>query len=137
MNISLIFLCISLAGLAVVPVYASNGTVVLLVLGVLALSQIKPGLLAFKNSLSTVSGGSLVAFLSWVLISLFWANKESGEIGSAFAIIFLCIAGLVYLTVIVILDNRHAKTAYIVLCIVSTASYLTVSSLSFGAWQSR
>ena len=124
---SYFFLILSIGGLAIVPVYASNGTVVLLILGALGLSQIKPGLTFIHRALATPVGGFFIAYFTWAFLSLIWDNGSLQELWAAFAVLILCIAGLLFMAAISTLDKRQSQimqTVMIVSCAVMIGLFL-------------
>jgi len=115
MNMSFVLVCLSLGGLAIVPVYASNGAVVLLMLGVLASWHFKANLQNIKSQLFTSAGGFLIAFIAWVFISLLWSQVGLNGIWAAFSILLLCVAGFIFMGVIEALDSRQTRIAQTIL----------------------
>lgn len=116
---SLYFLCLAFGSLAVVAPYASNGTVVLLGVGVLAVfGNLSHGFQYFRRALSSPSGVALVLLLAWIALSLSWSIVDvSAAAGPAFAVIFLCIIGILFMGAIEELDTRPARIAQTVLII--------------------
>ncbi len=120
---SLYSLCLAFGGLEVVDQYASNGTVVLLGVGVLAvLGNLSHGFQYFRRALSSPSGVALVLLLVWIALSLSWSIVDvSAAVRPAFAVTFLCIIGLLFMAAIEELDPRPARIAQTVLIISGVA----------------
>ena len=116
---SLYSLCLAFGGLAVIAPYASNGTVVLLGIGVLAsLGNLSYGFQYFRRALSSPSGIALVLLLAWIGLSLSWSIVDvSATVRPAFAVTFLCIIGILFMGAIEELDTRPARIAQTVLII--------------------
>ena len=72
MSLPKIFLGLSLGSLAVIPVYASNGTVILLTVGALTFFCLKNGIMTAQDMLSSMPNGFTAALLAWIFISLLW-----------------------------------------------------------------
>jgi len=126
-RIAFFFVILALGGLAIVPVYASNGAVVLLALGVLAGWHFKASLQNIKSQLRTSAGGFLIAFMSWTFLSLLWSQVGLNEIWAAFSVLLLCAAGFIFMGVIKALDPHQSRIAQTVLmsaCIAMVGLFL-------------
>jgi O-antigen ligase len=126
-RIAFFFVILALGGLAIVPVYASNGAVVLLVLGVLASWHFRANLQSIKIQLFTSAGGFLIALIAWAFISLFWSQIGLNEIWATFSVLLLCVAGFIFMGVIEALNphqTRIAQTVLISACVAMVGLFL-------------
>ena len=105
------FTCLALGGLSIVPVYASNGTVLLLSLGVLGFCRLKGGLHFIRDSLLTVAGMFFIALTVWIFLSLTWTEDGLRELPAALTMTLLSILGLIFMASVKDLDSRQTKIA--------------------------
>ena len=115
MNVSFILICLSLGGLAIVPVYASNGTVILLALGVLACWQLKINFATIKDQLNSTAGRFLLLFMAWIFLSLLWSQVGLNDFWAASSVLLLCAAGFIFMAVIGALNDHQSRIAHTVL----------------------
>lgn len=132
-----IFLYLALAGLAFVIPYASNGTVVLLVLSVFCVKWLEAwGLL--KEILFSKAGVSILGLLCLGLISSCWANNTALALHLGSRLMLLFIAGLLMTVSIRQLSPEQTEKAKRIV-IISTCCILcfyTIDILSNGAFAS-
>ncbi|MEX2450545.1 MAG: O-antigen ligase family protein [Rhodospirillales bacterium] len=116
-------LFLALAALAVVPVYASNGTVVLLAVGALAgMTAALAGRL--KGFIKSPIGIFLVLFLSWIAFSLAWTISTDDAPWLAFIMTLLSFVGFAFVAAVRQLGAGPAQTAQNIL--------LTAAALMIG-----
>jgi O-antigen ligase len=121
------FTCLALGGLSIVPVYASNGTVLLLSLGVLGFCRLKGGLHFIRDSLLTVAGMFFIALTVWIFLSLTWTEDGLRELPAALTMTLLSILGLIFMASVKDLDSRQTKiaqTILIIACLSAMALFL-------------
>ncbi|MBT4770388.1 MAG: O-antigen ligase family protein [Rhodospirillaceae bacterium] len=109
MRMALPFL--GLAGLAVVPVYAVNGTVILLALFALGLSQPSIFFPRLVARIRSPVGLVLCAFMVWCLISVFWAPDPGQSLSRVAKLICILALGFIALDVVGEFNEKQARKA--------------------------
>ncbi len=136
-NYSLYFLCLAFGGLAFMAPYASNGTVVLLSVGVLGIiGNLTYGFQFCRKALRTPLGIALAMLLLWLFLSLSWSTVDVAETArSAVALVILCLIGLLFIAAIEKLDERQTRIVQTIaiISVVMMAGLFLLEWLSQGA----
>jgi O-antigen ligase len=121
--------------LAPVAVYASNGTVVLLVLAALGLGSLAPGLAHLQRMLSTIFGLGLASLVVWSFVTTTWAPTGWSAALTASRLTLVCLAGLLALAAIAQLGAAQRRVAQTALAVSGLAmlGFLALEIATDGA----